>query len=198
MEPFTRIEQHFAASIVAKQHTLEAMGPRIVQAAEHLAERLKQGGKILVCGNGGSAADAQHFAAELVNRFEIERPGLAAIALTTDSSALTSIANDYAFEQIFARQVRALGRPGDVLLAISTSGNSPNVLAAMDAARESGLSMILLTGRDGGWMAQQLGADDIELRVSATATARIQEVHILIIHCLCDLVDWLLFARGSS
>ncbi|RUQ38010.1 MAG: phosphoheptose isomerase [Candidatus Competibacteraceae bacterium] len=198
MEPFTRIEQHFAASIAAKQHTLEAMGPRIVQAAEHLAERLKQGGKILVCGNGGSAADAQHFVAELVNRFEIERPGLAAIALTTDSSTLTSIANDYAFEQIFARQVRALGRPGDVLLAISTSGNSPNVLAAMDAARELGLSTIILTGRDGGWMAQQLGRDDIELRVGATATARIQEVHILIIHCLCDLVDWLLFARGSS
>lgn len=198
MESFTRIEHHFAASIAAKQHTLEAMGPRIVQAAEHVAERLKQGGKILVCGNGGSAADAQHFAAELVNRFEIERPGLAAIALTTDSSALTSIANDYAFEQIFARQLRALGRPGDVLLAISTSGNSPNVVAAMEAARELGLSTVLLTGRDGGAMARQLGADDIEIRVAATATARIQEVHILIIHCLCDLVDWLLFARGSS
>ena len=137
MEPLTRIERHFVASLEAKQRTLAAMGPRIVQAAELLAERLR-GQQNLVCGNGGSAADAQHFAAELVNRFEIERPGLAAIALTTDSSALTSIANDYAFEQIFARQVRALGRPGDVLLAISTSGHSPNVLVAIDAARRIG------------------------------------------------------------
>ena len=195
MEPLTRIEQHFAASIAAKQRTLAAMGPRIVQAAELLAERLRQGYKILVCGNGGSAADAQHFAAELVNRFEIERPGLAAIALTTDSSALTSIANDYAFDQIFARQVCALGRPGDVLLAISTSGNSPNVLAALAAAREQGLATVALTGRDGGRMAGQLGEGDIELRAAAAATARIQEVHILLIHCLCDLVDHQLFGE---
>ena len=195
MEPLTRIEQHFAASNAAKQRTLATMGPRIVQAAELLAERLRQGYKILVCGNGGSAADAQHFAAELVNRFEIERPGLAAIALTTDSSALTSIANDYAFDQIFARQVCALGRPGDVLLAISTSGNSPNVLAAMTAAQERGLAMVALTGRDGGRMAGQLGEGDIELRAAAAATARIQEVHILLIHCLCDLVDHQLFGE---
>ncbi|MGB5064637.1 MAG: phosphoheptose isomerase [Candidatus Competibacter sp.] len=198
MEPLTRIEQHFAASLEAKQRTLETMGARIVQAAELLAGRLRQGNKILVCGNGGSAADAQHFAAELVNRFEIERPGLAAIALTTDSSALTSIANDYAFEQIFARQVRALGRPGDVLLAISTSGNSPNVSAAIDAARELGMTTLVLTGRDGGRMATQLGGGDIEIRAAAAATARIQEAHILIIHCLCDLVDWLLFAKEES
>lgn len=195
MELLTRIEQHFAASLEAKQHTLAAMGPRIVQAAEHLAERLRQGNKILVCGNGGSAADAQHFAAELVNRFEIERPGLAAIALTTDSSALTSIANDYAFDQIFARQVRALGRPGDVLLAISTSGNSPNILTAMAAARELGLSTVALTGRDGGRMAGRRGEGDIEIRAAAAATARIQETHILIIHCLCDLVDQQLFGE---
>ena len=193
MQPLMRIEQHFAASIEAKRRTLDAMGPRIVRAAERLANCLRQGGKILICGNGGSAADAQHFAAELVNRFEIERPGLAAIALTTDSSALTSIANDYAFEQIFARQVRALGRSGDVLLAISTSGNSPNVLTAMSAARELGLSTVALTGRNGGRIAGSLGAEDIELRAAATATARIQEVHILIIHCLCDLVDHRLF-----
>ncbi|QQS53197.1 MAG: phosphoheptose isomerase [Candidatus Competibacteraceae bacterium] len=198
MEPLTRIEQHFIASIEAKQRTLEAMGPRVVQAAELLAERLRRGNKILVCGNGGSAADAQHFAAELVNRFEIERPGLAAIALTTDSSALTSIANDYAFEQIFARQVRALGWPGDVLLAISTSGNSPNVLVAIDAARELGMATLALTGRDGGRMAGQLGGGDIEIRAVAPATARIQETHILIIHCLCDLVDWLLFDKEES
>lgn len=198
MEPLTRIERHFVASLEAKQRTLAAMGPRIVQAAELLAERLRGGYKILVCGNGGSAADAQHFAAELVNRFEIERPGLAAIALTTDSSALTSIANDYAFEQIFARQVRALGRPGDVLLAISTSGHSPNVLVAIDAARELGMATLALTGRDGGRMAEQLGNGDIEIRAVAPATARIQETHILIIHCLCDLVDWLLFGKEES
>ena len=198
MEPLTRIERHFAASLEAKQRTLEAMGPRIVQAAELLADRLRKANKILICGNGGSAADAQHFAAELVNRFEIERPGLAAIALTTDSSALTSIANDYAFEQIFARQLRALGRPGHVLLAISTSGDSPNVRVAIDAARELGMTTLALTGRDGGAMADQLGVDDIEIRVAARATARIQETHILIIHCLCDLVDWLLFAKEQS
>ena len=198
MEPLTRIERHFVASLEAKQRTLAAMGPRIVLAAELLAERLRQGNKILVCGNGGSAADAQHFAAELVNRFEIERPGLAAIALTTDSSALTSIANDYAFEQIFARQVRALGRPGDVLLAISTSGHSPNVLVAIDAARELGMATLALTGRDGGRMAEQLGDGDIEIRAVALATARIQETHILIIHCLCDMVDWLLFGKEDS
>ena len=197
MERLKRIEQHFAASLEAQQRTLEAIGPRIAQAAATLAERLRQGGKILVCGNGGSAADAQHFAAELVNRFEMERPGLAAIALTTDSSALTSIANDYAFEQVFARQVRALGRPGDALLAISTSGHSPNVLAAMAAARELGLMTVALTGRDGGTMAGQLDTDDLELRVSATATARIQEVHILIMHCLCDLIDQRLFNPGE-
>jgi len=195
---FKRVEQHFAASIAAKHRTLPATGQRIVQAAERLAERLRLGGKILACGNGGSAADAQHFAAELVNRFEMERPGLAAIALTTDSSALTSIANDYAFEQIFARQVRALGRAGDVLLAISTSGDSPNVLAAITAAQELGLMTIALTGRDGGKIARLLGENDQELRVSATATARIQEVHILIIHCLCDLIDQVLFNREET
>ncbi len=193
MEPLNRVKSHFTASLEAKRLTLDSMGERIVQAAGHLADRLRQGNKILVCGNGGSAADAQHFAAELVNRFEIERPGLAAIALTTDSSALTSIANDYAFEQIFARQVRALGKAGDVLLAISTSGNSPNVLTAIVAARELGLSTVALAGRDGGFMADQLGGEDIEIRVEATATARIQETHILVIHCLCDLVDWQLY-----
>ena len=198
MLPLQRIEQHFIASIEAKRRTLEAIGPRIVQAAQRMAERLRQGGKILVCGNGGSAADAQHFAAELVNRFEMERPGLAAIALTTDSSALTSIANDYAFEQVFARQVRALGHPSDLLLAISTSGHSPNVLAAMVAAREIGMMTVALTGRDGGPMAGQLTENDLEIRASAAATARIQEVHILVIHCLCDLIDHILFGDGGK
>ncbi|MDQ5909179.1 MAG: D-sedoheptulose 7-phosphate isomerase [Pseudomonadota bacterium] len=198
MSLLQRIEQHFTASIDAKQRTLETMGQRLVDAAERMAERLGQGGKILICGNGGSAADAQHFAAELVNRFEIERPGLAAIALTTDSSALTSIANDYAFEQIFARQVHALGRPGDLLLAISTSGHSPNVLAAITAAQEIGMTTVALTGRDGGPIARQLTGNDLEIRVSATATARIQEVHILAIHCLCDLIDHLLFGKEGE
>lgn len=198
MELLTRIERHFTASLEAKQRTLHAMGPRIVQAAERLADRLRQGHKILACGNGGSAADAQHFTAELVNRFEMERPGLAAIALTTDSSALTSIANDYAFEQVFARQVRALGRPGDVLLAISTSGDSSNVLTAMAAARELNMITVALTGRDGGRMASQLSGNDLEIRAGATATARIQEVHILVIHCLCELVDQILFGNGEK
>jgi len=198
MELLTRIERHFTASLEAKQRTFAVMGPRIVQAAERLVDSLRHGHKILVCGNGGSAADAQHFAAELVNRFEIERPGLAAIALTTDSSALTSIANDYAFEQVFARQVRALGRPGDLLLAISTSGHSSNILEAMAAARECGMITVALTGRDGGGMASQLNENDLEIRASATATARIQEVHILVIHCLCDLVDQILFGNEGK
>ncbi len=198
IELLNRIERHFAASIEAKQRTLVESGVQIAKGAEHLAEQLRRGHKILICGNGGSAADAQHFAAELTNRFEIERPGLAAIALTTDSSALTSIANDYAFEQVFARQLRALGRPGDVLLALSTSGDSPNVIAAMDAAKQLEISTIALTGRDGGRMAQQLSGADIEIRVRGTATARIQETHILIIHCLCDLVDRLLFGKERS
>lgn len=198
MSLLARIDRHFAASVESKQHTLRDMGPQIVQAAEHLAERLQQGAKILACGNGGSAADAQHFTAELINRFEIERPGLAAIALTVDSSALTSIANDYAFEQVFARQVQALGRAGDVLLAISTSGNSPNVLAAMVVAQQLGMSIIALTGRDGGSMSHTLAAHDIEIRVSAMVTARIQETHILVIHCLCDLVDGLLFEKEQA
>ena len=198
LDPLARIEQHFVASLEAKQRTLEHMGPRIVQAAECLIRCLRQGGKVLACGNGGSAADAQHFAAELVNRFEIERPGLAAIALTTDSSALTSIANDYAFEQVFARQVQALGRRGDVLLAISTSGYSPNVAAAITAAQALGVVTVALTGRDGGRIARQLGRDDIEIRVSATVTARIQETHILIVHCLCDLLDQQLFGGETA
>ena len=198
MTLINRVQSHFAASLDAKRLTLDSMAVRIVQAAEHLAGRLRQGHRILACGNGGSAADAQHFAAELVNRFEIERPGLAAIALTTDSSALTSIANDYAFEQVFARQVQALGQPGDVLLAISTSGNSPNIVAAMVTARTRGLSIVALTGRDGGRMAQTAGDGDlIEIRAAATATARIQETHILIIHCLCDLIDHQLFGEGQ-
>lgn len=154
-----------------------------------MADCLHRGGKILSCGNGGSAADAQHFAAELLNRFEIERPPLAAVALTTDSSTLTSIANDYAYEDIFAKQVFALGKPGDVLLGITTSGNSDNVTRAVHAAHEQKMSVVALSGCEGGQLVAILNNDDIEIRVPATRTARIQEVHLLIIHCLCDLID---------
>lgn len=154
-----------------------------------MTDCLLNNGKILSCGNGGSAGDAQHFSAEMLNRFEMERPGLPAMALTTDSSTLTSIANDYCYDDIFSKQVRALGQPGDCLLAISTSGNSENVLRAVQAAHERGVQVVALTGRDGGKMAGIYREDDVEIRVPATATARIQEVHLLVIHCLCDLID---------
>ncbi len=152
---------------------------------------------MLACGNGGSAGDAQHFSSEMLNRFEHERPGLPAIALTTDTSTLTSIANDYAFDQVFAKQLRALGQPGDVLLAISTSGNSANVLAAAAAAHELDMWVVALTGRDGGRLKPMLRPGDIEIRVPAESTARIQEVHLLAIHCLCDLIDTQLLGLGS-
>jgi D-sedoheptulose 7-phosphate isomerase len=154
---------------------------------------LLNNGKILSCGNGGSAGDAQHFSAELLNRFEKERPGLPAIALTTDSSTLTAIANDYSYEEIFSKQVSALGQAGDVLLAISTSGNSANVAAAMKAAQEREMLTVVLSGNDGGTMASLLGEQDIEIRVPSRRTARIQEVHLVVIHCLCDFIDTQLF-----
>ena len=154
-----------------------------------MSQSLLDDGKVLSCGNGGSAGDAQHFSSELLNRFEMERPGLPAMALTTDSSTLTSIANDYAYEDIFAKQIRALGRQSDVLLAISTSGNSENVCRAIVAAHEREMKVVALTGRDGGRMADLLDDRDVEIRVPATRTARIQEVHLVVIHCLCDLID---------
>ncbi len=167
----------------------ETLAPAIARAGESLAAALKGGRKVLACGNGGSAGDCQHFAAELVGRFERERPGLPAIALTVDSSALTAIANDYSYDVVFAKQVEALGREGDVLLAISTSGNSRNVIEAMKAARARGMSVIALTGRDGGAMAAMLGPGDHHLNVAHPRTARVQEVHLLALHCLCDTVD---------
>ena len=191
-----RIAEHFRESIRAKEDTVGEAVPRLERAARIMAERLEAGGKVLSCGNGGSAGDAQHFSAELVNRFERERRALAAVALTTDSSTLTSIANDYDYLQVFARQVRALGRPGDVLLAISTSGNSANVLEAVDAAHELGMSVVAFTGRDGGAIATAMQDGDVELRVSHQVTARIQETHLLFLHCLCDLIDELLFGDG--
>jgi D-sedoheptulose 7-phosphate isomerase len=183
-----RVRRHFDESIATKQAAI-VLAPVIVDAAALMTRSLLEDGKILSCGNGGSAADAQHFSSELLNRFELERPGLPALALTTDSSTLTSIANDYAFIEIFAKQVRALGQPADVLLAISTSGNSENVVRAIHAAHERGLRVVALTGRDGGAIAGVLGDADVEIRVPAERTCRIQEVHLLIIHCLCDLID---------
>lgn len=179
---------HFAESIAVKQ-AAQALAPQIADAGALMARTLQSGGKLLACGNGGSASDAQHFSGELLGRFERERDGLPAIALSTDTSAMTAIANDYEFDQVFAKQVHALGRAGDLLLGISTSGNSANVLAAMTAAHGRDMRIVALTGRDGGRLAQALRPDDIELRVPAQRTCRIQETHILIIHCLCDIID---------
>ena len=183
-----RVRQHFADSIEIKRQASE-LAPMVSRAASLMTSCLLDNGKVLSCGNGGSAGDAQHFSAEMLNRFEMERPGLPAVALTTDSSTLTSIANDYTFDDIFSKQVRALGQPGDVLLAISTSGNSENVTRACLAAHERGMKIVAFTGRDGGDLAGVLGEDDVELRVPARNTARIQEVHLVFIHCLCDLID---------
>ena len=185
----SRIEQHFADSIAVKQAALKACAGAVADAAQRLTRCLLDGRKILACGNGGSAADCQHFAAELINRFERERQPLPAIALTTDSSILTSVANDYDYHEVFAKQVSALGQPGDVLIAISTSGNSPNVCRAISMAHDRGLTVVALTGRDGGGMAPLLEGGDVEIRIPGKSTARIQETHILVLHCLCDLID---------
>ena len=190
-----RIIKHFKDSAELKLKVKEALARPIADSGQLFFDCVTNDGKILCCGNGGSAADAQHFAAELLNRFEKERPGLACVALTTDSSVLTSIANDYEYNQIFSKQVRALGLPGDTLLAISTSGNSPNVLAAIHAAHERSMRVVVLTGRDGGEMALALKNGDILICVDAQRTARIQEVHLLAIHCLCDIIDYLLLGE---
>jgi len=188
-----RVRAHFSDSARLKLDAAAALSAPIARGIELMAGALKAGGKILACGNGGSAADAQHFAAELVNRFERERPPLAGLALTTDSSTLTSIANDYGYEQTFEKQLRALARKGDVLLAISTSGNSKNVIAAMRAARELGVRVVALTGNAGGKMATEIGTEDVHVCVPHERTMRVQEVHLLALHCLCDGIDSLLF-----
>jgi D-sedoheptulose 7-phosphate isomerase len=193
MELADRIGQHFQDSIAVKQQSLEVLIEPIHRAGEAMVNSLLKNGKILSCGNGGSAGDAQHFSAELLNRFEKERPGLPAMALTTDSSTLTAIANDYSYEEIFSKQVSALGQAGDVLLAISTSGNSANVAAAIKAAQERKMLTLVLSGNDGGLMTGLLGNQDIEIRVPSNRTARIQEVHLVVIHCLCDFIDTQLF-----
>ena len=187
-----RVSKHFDDSAQVKLQAKDVLAQPIADAAQAMVECLMNDGKILACGNGGSAADSQHFAAELINRFEIERPGLAAIALTTDSSVLTSIGNDYDFSLVFSKQVRALGMENDILLAISTSGNSINVVEAIHAAHERGMRVIALTGREGGTMGEILKANDIHICVHTERTARIQEVHLLTLHCLCDAIDHLL------
>ncbi len=192
MDLIKRISRQFEDSAAVKQQALPQLAAPIAAAVEAMTRSLLGNGKIMACGNGGSAADAQHFAAELLNRFEMERPPLAAIALTTDTSTLTSIANDYDYVQVFSKQLRALGQPGDVLLAISTSGNSPNVIDAIEAAHEREVRVVALTGKGGGKMADLLGPDDIHICVPSDRTARIQEVHLLVLHCLCDGIDCLL------
>jgi len=196
MDLVQRITDHFAESAKVKLAAVSTLAEPLKQASERMVHCLMNEGKILACGNGGSAADAQHFTAELLNRFEMERPGLAAMALTTDTSTLTSIANDYDFDQVFSKQVRALGQPNDLLLAISTSGNSRNVVEAVQAAHDRQMGVVALTGRDGGVIGELLGPDDIHLCVAHTSTARIQEVHILCLHCLCDAIDCLLLGVG--
>ncbi|AEV24523.1 MULTISPECIES: phosphoheptose isomerase [Azospira] len=192
MDLISRISQQFQDSAQTKLDAVELLAAPIAEAVETMVNCLVNDGKILACGNGGSAADAQHFAAELVGRFEAERQELAAIALTTDSSILTAIANDYAYNVIFAKQVRALGRSGDVLLAISTSGNSGNVMEAIQAAHDADMRVVALTGKGGGKIGEMLREGDVHLCVPADRTARIQEVHLLSIHCICDGIDCLL------
>lgn len=189
MQLSERIKMLFNDSIQTKIESLPLLTQPIEAAAELIVARLLDGGKLMSCGNGGSAADAQHFSSEMINRFERERPGLPAIALTTDSSTLTSIANDFDYSRVFSRQIEALGQPNDLLLAISTSGDSSNILAAIKSAHEREMHVVALTGRNGGKTAKLLQGNDVELRVPADSTARIQEVHLLVIHCLCDLID---------
>ena len=193
-----RITDFFQEGIQAKKDTLAPALPQLLAAGELMAKQLTAGNKILSCGNGGSAGDAQHFSSELVNRFERERPALAALALTTETSTLTAIANDYSYERLYSRQVEALGKPGDILLAISTSGNSGNIIAAIKAAQALNMPVVAFTGRSGGAMAQALGENDVEIRAISDSTARIQELHLLFIHSLCDFLECTLFPKSAA
>jgi D-sedoheptulose 7-phosphate isomerase len=195
MDLTAHLRQHFDEGIELRRRMAETMPGAIARAGTALAEALRSGRKALACGNGGSAADSQHFAAEIVGRFERERPGMPAIALTVDTSALTAIANDYDFDRVFSKQVEALGQPGDVLLGISTSGNSKNVVEAMSAAHDKNMVVIALTGRDGGAMAKMLRPTDHHLNVAHPRTMRVQEIHLLVIHCLCEVVDNVIFGE---
>lgn len=192
-----RVQQHFGESIQTKITAADAIAEDVARGGDMLTQCLIDGHKILTCGNGGSSCDAAHFSGEMLNRYLHERPPLPAIALTCDMSTITSIGNDYCFEEIFAKQIRALGQAGDVLMVISTSGNSANLCAAVHAAHDRGLKVLALSGRDGGKLAPLLGTDDIEIRVPADVTARIQETHLLVLHCLCDIIDFRLFGHGA-
>jgi D-sedoheptulose 7-phosphate isomerase len=196
MDLTARLRAHFDEGIELRTRMADVLPARIAEAGSALAAALQTGRKVLSCGNGGSAADSQHFAAELVGRFERERPGLPAVALTTDTSALTAIANDYDYDRVFSKQVEALGAAGDFLLAISTSGNSKNVIAAMQAAHAKGMKVIALTGRDGGEMGRMVRAGDFHLNVAHPRTMRVQEVHLLVIHCLCEVIDNVIFGEA--
>lgn len=188
------ITENFEESIQAKQEAAATIKPSIKFAIELILEAFKNGNKLLICGNGGSAADSQHFAAEFTGRYEIERRPLPAIALTTDTSALTAIANDYSFDVVFAKQVQALGQENDILFAISTSGNSANVIKAIEVAHAKNMRVITLTGKDGGKMAKMLKDDDVNICAYVNRTARIQEIHILVLHTICDVIDKMMFA----
>ena len=188
-----RIINHFSDSIQTKQDSMASLCELIEFASQKIVEALVNDRKVLTCGNGGSAGDAQHFSSEMLNRFERERPALPAIALSTDTSTITSIANDYHFDEVFAKQIRALGQAGDILLAYTSSGNSSNIIKAVKVAHERDMTVIALSGKDGGILANTLNEADIEIRVPSGSTARIQEVHLLISHCLCDLIDHQLF-----
>ena len=198
MNPTERVASHFQQSIANLQTAMEPLAEPITHAADLISQTLVNGGKMLICGNGGSAADAQHFSSELLNRFEAERPGLPAIAITTDASTLTSIANDYEYADVFGRQVHALGQPGDVLFVITTSGNSVNITRAVQAGHEKKMTCIALNGRDGGEVGKQMTGKDINIVAPGASTARIQEVHGLAIHCICDLIDWKIFGHGEA
>jgi phosphoheptose isomerase len=193
-----RIRSNFTDSIQTKINAADSILNIIAEAGEEIVQALLEGHKVLSCGNGGSACDALHFSSEMLNRFKQERPGLPAIALSADIPTLTAIANDYHFSDIFAKQVRALGQPGDLLLAISTSGNSANILSAVKAAHDKNMGVIALTGHDGGKITDYLRERDIEIRVPAFDTARIQETHLLIIHCICDIIDFRLFGHEET
>lgn len=197
MDPLARIALHFNDNLQLTQQSLNAVAPGITHAAEAVTRALLGERKVLACGNGGSAAHAQHFSAVMLNRFEMERPGLPSIALAADSATLTSIANDNQFADVFAKQVRALGQPGDILLVLSTSGNPPNLVNAAHAAHDRDMTVIALTGRDGGLISDLLIGQDVEIRVPAQNSARIHEVHMLIIHCLCDLIDQQLLGQET-
>jgi D-sedoheptulose 7-phosphate isomerase len=198
MHPTERVTAHFNESISNLQAAIEPLAEPVARAADAISRTLIKGGKMLICGNGGSAADAQHFSSELLNRFEAERPGLPAVAITTDASTLTSIANDYDYAEVFARQVHALGQPGDVLFVITTSGNSANITKALHAGHEKNMTCIALNGRDGGEAGKIMTGADVNILAPGRSTARIQEVHGLAIHCICDLIDWKIFGHGND